>query len=230
MVLTSDEIVDDNGDKVISRGSGGECNLWTEDEISDNNNFKVINHSPAITNTGSNDSLNDFFSEISVDNEDINSVGDLIVIMDTSEDSVLKADGEVSEVALDLYEELKTSTFAAAILANSISSMIEIKLFDSGASRHMSPYQDKFINYFPIQKQVLTATDGGTFDAVGKGDMHVVLPNGKSTTKILLKDVLYTPKMGLTLISIGKIDIASFVLLFHKSLLRIFSCGKTKKS
>ena len=73
----------------------------------------------------------------------------------------------------------------------------------------MSPYQDKFINYFPIQKRVLTAADGGTFDAVGKGDMHVILPNGKSTTKILLKDVLYAPKIGPTLISIGKIDIAS---------------------
>ena len=138
MVLTSDKIVD-NGDKVISRGSRGECNLWTEDEISDNDNFKVINHSSVITNTGSNDSLDNFFLEISVDNEDINSVEDLIMIMDTSEDSVLKADREVSEVALDLDEELKTSTFAAAILANSVSSTIEIELFNLGMSQHMSP-------------------------------------------------------------------------------------------
>ena len=59
--------------------------------------------------------------------------------------------------------------------------------------------------------------------------MHVVLPNGKSTTKILLKEVLYALKMGLTLISIGKIDVAGFASLFHKSLLRIFFCGKTRK-
>ena len=80
----------------------------------------------------------------------------------------------------------------------------------------MSPYKHKFINYFLIEKRVLTAADRGTFDAVGKGDMHVNLPNGKSTTKILLKDILYAPKMGLTLVSIGKIDVAGFTLLFHK--------------
>ena len=64
---------------------------------------------------------------------------------------------------------------------------------------------------------------------MGKGDMHLMLPNGKSTTRILLKDVLYAPKMGLTLILIGKIDVAGFVSLFHKGNLTILSCGKEKK-
>ena len=59
--------------------------------------------------------------------------------------------------------------------------------------------------------------------------MHLMLPNGKSTTRILLKDVLYAPKMGLTLISIGKINVAGFALLFHKGNLTILSCGKEKK-
>ena len=93
----------------------------------------------------------------------------------------------------------------------------------------MSPYRHKFINYFPIEKRVLTAADGGIFDAVGKKDMHIMLPNGKSTTRILLKDVLYAPKMGLTLISIGKVNLARFVSLFHKGNLTIFSGGKKKK-
>ena len=93
----------------------------------------------------------------------------------------------------------------------------------------MSPYRHKFINYFPIKKRVLTTVDGGTFDAVGKGDMHIMLPNGKSTMRILLKDVLYAPKMGLTLISIGKVDLAGFASLFHKGNLTIFSGGKKKK-
>ena len=57
----------------------------------------------------------------------------------------------------------------------------------------------------------------------------VMLFNGKSSTKILLKDVLYAPKMGLTLISIGKIDIAGFASLFHKGNLTVFTCGKKKK-
>lgn len=70
------------------------------------------------------------------------------------------------------------------------------------------------------------AADGGTFDAVGKGDMHITLPNGKSITRILLKDVLCAPKMGVMLVSIGKIDFAGYASLFHKGCLRVFSVEK----
>ena len=34
----------------------------------------------------------------------------------------------------------------------------------------MSPYKHKFINFVPIQTKVFTAANGGTFDAIGKGD------------------------------------------------------------
>src|ERR1700678_357792 len=93
----------------------------------------------------------------------------------------------------------------------------------------MSLYKHKFINFIPIQRKVLTAADGGHFEATGKGDMHIMMPNGKSTTRILLKDVLYAPKMGITLVSIGKIDSAGYTVLFHKSQLQIFSSMKGRK-
>ena len=38
--------------------------------------------------------------------------------------------------------------------------------------------------------------------------MRISMPNNRTTTTILLKDVLYAPKMGITLVSIGKIDAA----------------------
>src|ERR1700678_755548 len=157
------------------------------------------------------------------------SLPDLISMLDSSEDSVSRADEEISKEPLDSGDEPRSFTFAATILANSVSSTTETELFDSGASRHMSPYRHKFINFFPIQKRVLTAADGGTFDVIGKGDMHVILPNDKATTRILLKDVLYAPKMGLTLISIGKIDTAGFASLFHKGSLQVFSYGKKRQ-
>jgi hypothetical protein len=43
------------------------------------------------------------------------------------------------------------------------------------------------------------------------------MPIGKLMIKILLKDVLYAPKMGVTLVSIGKIDVAGYAVLFHKN-------------
>lgn len=239
MVSAGDEAVDSVSDKVTSwlrntsEGSGDEYNLWTGEEIRDSDNFEVVDHSSVNSDTEPNESTcdfdaNDFFSETSVDNGDVESIPGLISVSDSSEDSILGVDEGIDEKALDLDEEPKTSTFIAAVLSHSVSSVTETELFDSGASRHMSPYRHRFINYFPIQKRVLTAADGGTFDAIGKGDMHLTLPNGKTTTKILLKDVLFAPKMGLTLISIGKIDVAGFASLFHKGLLKVFSCGKKK--
>ena len=132
------------------------------------------------------------------------------------------------DLPIDVDEDPKTYTFAAITLANT-GSTFETELYDSGASRHMSPYKHKFINFIPIQRKVLTAADGGHFEAIGKGDMHISMPNGKSTTRILLKDVLYAPKMGVTLVSIGKIDAAGYAALFHKSQLRIFSSMKERK-
>ena len=52
--------------------------------------------------------------------------------------------------------------------------------------------------------------DGQEFEATGLGDMHIELPNGQSKSQILLKNVLYAPAMGLTLVSISKIAKARF--------------------
>ena len=59
--------------------------------------------------------------------------------------------------------------------------------------------------------------------------MHILMLNSRTTTTILLKDVLYAPKMGVTLVSIGKIDAAGYAMLFHKSQLWIFSVTKGRK-
>ena len=64
---------------------------------------------------------------------------------------------------------------------------------------------------------------------IERGDMPITVPNGQTTTQILLKDVLYVPKMGVTLISIGKIDTAGYVALFHKNQLQIFYVMKGRR-
>ncbi|KAH7917350.1 hypothetical protein BV22DRAFT_991660, partial [Leucogyrophana mollusca] len=60
------------------------------------------------------------------------------------------------------------------------------ELFDSGASRHMSSYRDRFIDYTPIPPKPIIAADKRTFEAIGKGDILIELPNGKNTTTIRL--------------------------------------------
>ena len=55
------------------------------------------------------------------------------------------------------------------------------------------------------------------------------MPNGRTMTQILLKDILYAPKMGIMLVSIGKINTAGYAALFHKSQLQIFFVTKGRK-
>ena len=87
-------------------------------------------------------------------------------------------------------------------------------LYDSGASHHMLPKREDFINYEEIPKKPLTTANKETFSAVGMGDMIVSLLNGDGEAKIKLTRVLYTPALGFTLISIGCIDKAGYYSTF----------------
>src|SRR5271168_2840015 len=225
--------------------TGNEYEMWTEDEISmeteewvESVRQKNMMYSPSITISHVDEDILTSFDEShvssktdSADSEtsfllDLETVSDTV---ETDEIEVEIGDESLEDVlAIDDGEEPKTYTFTAITLAGT-GSTFETELFDSGATRHMSPYKHKFINFIPIQNKILTAADGSHFEATGKGDIRIGMPNGKSTTKILLKDVLYAPKMGVTLVSISKIDVAGYASLFHKSQLRIFSSMKEKK-
>ena len=224
-------------------GVDNECEMWTEDEIIAGDGDLVkeacpveINYSPESTDT-SNDDIFSYIDDCDDSSAtesgrsesilDLQSVPDLTVI-GVDDDEVGVDESLVEELAIDNGDEPTTYSFAAITLAN-IGLTLEMELYDSGASCHMSPYRHSFINFIPIQRKILTAADGGCFEATGKGDMRISMPVGKSAMKIFLKDVLYAPKMGVTLISIRKIDAAGYVVLFHKNQLQIFSSMKERK-
>lgn len=157
------------------------------------------------------------------------SIPSLITPSDSSED------GDISMQDADQFEyniRLTTdhgedgySTFDCAMLVNVKGSVegVETELYDSGASRHMSPYRDRMENYVSIIPKSITAADKRYFQAIGKGDLRIKIPNGNnSNTSILLKDVLHCPDMGLTLVSIGKIAAAGYHTLFRGPWCRIY--------
>ncbi|TFK67019.1 hypothetical protein BDN72DRAFT_748773, partial [Pluteus cervinus] len=53
-----------------------------------------------------------------------------------------------------------------------------VELYDSGTSRHISPYREDFENYVETPPKSLKAANQGRFDAVGKGEMVIEVPNG----------------------------------------------------
>ena len=98
-----------------------------------------------------------------------------------------------------------TSYFCSEAHAASGESRI---IIDSGASHHFSPDRLKFLNYKEfISQEPIRAADGCTFHALGKGDIQISLPNVKQkTTVITLQEVIYSPIMAFTLISVSCID------------------------
>ncbi|KAJ7124853.1 hypothetical protein C8R44DRAFT_874714 [Mycena epipterygia] len=94
----------------------------------------------------------------------------------------------------DFTEENITSSFDTAMPANEEGTPdVEMELYDSGASHHMSLYQHQFINYTSIPLKSIRAANNGSFQAIGQGNMRISIPNGNSTASVLLKGVLPAP-------------------------------------
>ena len=97
----------------------------------------------------------------------------------------------------------------------------EAELYDSGASRHMSPFLHRFTNLRTIPPRPITAANNRVFYATGLGDLKIDVPNGSSSTRIVLKDALYAPDMGMTVVSVGKIASAGCTVSFEGKKCRI---------
>ena len=152
-----------------------------------------------------------------------------LVQVDDDEDWFVELTDEDTPDLIYDAEDAYTKTFSHALLAGEDLNPSEcMELFDSGASRHMSSYRNQFIDYKAIVPKSITAADNHTFQAISKGDLMISIPNGKSVTRIRLKDVLYAPKMGITLISISKLDVAGFAALFRDKHCQIFSKKRKK--
>ena len=99
-----------------------------------------------------------------------------------------------------------TASFSIADIpttANPTNPSERIEIYDSGASCHMSPYIEAFTDFMFIEPKPISATDNRTFEAVGKGSIKVGIPNDEGHTTVTLRDVLYAPAIGFTLISLS---------------------------
>jgi len=85
----------------------------------------------------------------------------------------------------------------------------------------MSPFGEHFTNYCTILPCPITAADKRIFYAVGTGDLRIEVPNGKSSTPIILKDVLHALDMGITIVVINCITKAGYTVLFDHECCKI---------
>ena len=52
------------------------------------------------------------------------------------------------------------------------------ELYDSGASQHLSPCREYFLNFISIPPKPIRGADNRTFNAIGHSNLPIYLPNG----------------------------------------------------
>ncbi|KIO08044.1 hypothetical protein M404DRAFT_78898, partial [Pisolithus tinctorius Marx 270] len=141
------------------------------------------------------------------------------VTLDSDEEgafSVHTLDEFDDEVTLpDLLSDDEDLPYDSANLVNDspISAPI-VELYDSGSTRHISPYKEKFERLTPIPPRLFSAANRQLFDATAMGELVIEVPNGYDVTKLRLTEVLYSPEVGYTLVSIGRLDQLGYSVTF----------------
>jgi hypothetical protein len=89
------------------------------------------------------------------------------------------------------------------------------ELYDSGMTQHISPYRDMFETFMEIPLKVFNTANQQKFDTIGQGEMVIEVLNGMDASKLTLTKVLYSPRVGYTLVSIGHLDECGYSATFE---------------
>ena len=139
------------------------------------------------------------------------------------------AEGELtSDELIDssdwLHEE--SETVAAVITPLSEDRGERVELYDSGATRHISPYKSDFTTYETLDPPVfLNAANQQRFPAIGVGSLTIRTPNGGSQSALALSNVLHAPAVGYTLVSLGALDMKGYRASLGSGHLELFAPG-----
>ena len=84
---------------------------------------------------------------------------------------------------------------------------------------HMSPNSERFSEFRTIAAKGVKAVDKTIFMVTGIGWMKINMPNGRDSTTLMLKDMLYCPDLGYTLVSLAKCNAISFTVTLKEAVL-----------
>ena len=75
-------------------------------------------------------------------------------------------------------------------------------------------YHENFNNFTEIPLREFLAANKQSFSAIGKGKMVIDVPRDTDVLKLWLTEVLYSPEVSYTLVSIGRLDEKGFSATF----------------
>jgi hypothetical protein len=120
-------------------------------------------------------------------------------------------------------------TTAAIIMPTDADCTPRTEIYDSGASRHISPYKDDFMSYMPLSTPLYFNTASQhKFSAIGMGTLVVQTPNRSCESTLTLLHALYAPSVTNTLVSLRALDEKGYQTHIGNRCLRITSpCGNS---
>ena len=98
------------------------------------------------------------------------------------------------------------------------------ELYDSGATRHISPYKADFTSYKTLSPPAyLNTANQQRFPAIGEGNLVVQVPNNGTESSLTLRNALHAPAVAYTLVSIGALDEEGYTATIRNGRLEILS-------
>ena len=111
----------------------------------------------------------------------------------------------------------------ATIATADANSGVRVKLYDSGATRHISPFKSDFKTYSTMTPPlILNAAKQQRFQAIGSGTLPIQVPNGDAESEMLLRGALYALFVAYTLMSLSTLDAEEYHMHIGEGMLEIF--------
>lgn len=93
---------------------------------------------------------------------------------------------------------------------------------DCGASQHMTSHKEWFSNLEQFEEPItIVIGDATELEGVGIGDIEVEAYDGDKWTPVIMKDVLYVPRLDYNLFSVGQILDKGYIQIADKQMSRI---------
>ena len=133
---------------------------------------------------------------------------------EVEEDELESNDSDDSDIN-SLENSSSSDIFEAMELANpGHHTYTRAELYDSGCTKHISPYRDDLIDFAEIPPKSFRAANKQSFSATGIGKLIVDLPNGVRSSKLELTEVQYSSQVAYTLVSVGNLDEKGYTVKF----------------
>lgn len=117
-----------------------------------------------------------------------------------------RSDQKSGSDARDVKRALVSLCLSSSSLEMFGENFSDVWLQDCAATEHMSSRRELFTNFSLLKvPMVITIGDGTNLEATGIGDVELEAFDGTSWSEVVLKNVLYVPKMPFNLFSVGSV-------------------------